>query len=80
MVLLNLQKAFETVDHNILCNKLNLMGVRSTKWFESHFGKRSQLVNIGKHLFRFNSCNLWCASREYFGAFVILVLCQRYGN
>ena len=48
MILLDLQKAFDTVDHKILCNKLQLMGIRSTKWFESYLGNRSQLVNIGK--------------------------------
>ena len=47
-ILLDLQKAFDTVDHKILCNKLQLMGIRSTKWFESYLGNRSQLVNIGK--------------------------------
>ena len=46
MVFLDLQKAFVTVGHNILFNNLKL--VRSTKWFESYLGKRSQLVNIGK--------------------------------
>ncbi len=29
MVLLNSQKAFDTVDHNILCNKLEAMGIGS---------------------------------------------------
>ena len=48
MVLLDLQKAFDAVHHNILCNKMKLMGVRSTKWSESYLGKRSQLVNIVK--------------------------------
>ena len=50
MVLLDLQEAFDTDDHNILCNKLKLMGFRSTKWFESYLGSRSQLVNIGKSI------------------------------
>ena len=48
MILLDLQKAFDTVDHKILCNKLQLMGIRSTKWYESYLGNISQLVNIGK--------------------------------
>ena len=43
MVHLYLQKAIDTADHNILCNRLKL----STKWFESYLGNRSQLVNIG---------------------------------
>ena len=77
MVLLDLQKVFGTVDHNILCNKLKFMGVRSTKWFESYLGNRSQ---YWKNVIRLSSCNLWCPSREHFGAFVILVLCQRHGD
>ena len=48
MLLLDLQKAFDTVDHKILCNKLKLMGIASTKWFESYLSNRSQLVNVGE--------------------------------
>ena len=36
MIMLDLQKAFDTVDHYILCSKLQTMGVKSTKWFESY--------------------------------------------
>ena len=46
MVLLDLQKAFDTVDHNILCEKLIKMGVGSIKWFKSYLECRQQLVNI----------------------------------
>ena len=36
MVLLDLQKAFDTVEHEILCSKLQAMGIRfdSVKWFK----------------------------------------------
>ena len=34
MVLIDLQKAFDTVDHKILCKKLEAMGIDFTKWFE----------------------------------------------
>ena len=40
MVLLDLQKAFDTVDHEILCNKLEAMGINNTKWFKSYLGDR----------------------------------------
>ena len=46
MVLLDLQKAIDTVDHSILCNKLKLMGVDSVEWFESYLGSRKQLVKV----------------------------------
>ena len=58
MVLLDLQNAFDNVDHNILYNRLKLMGVKSTKWINYYLGNRSQLVNIEKNLFRLSSCNL----------------------
>ena len=44
MVLLDLQKAFDTVDHEILCNKLEAMGINFTKWFQSYLGGRQQIV------------------------------------
>ena len=46
MVLLDLQKAFDTVDHNILCEKLRQMGVGSIERFKSYLDLRQQLVNI----------------------------------
>ena len=36
MVLLDLQKAFDTFDHEILCDKLEVMGINVTKWFKSY--------------------------------------------
>ena len=44
MVLLDLQKAFDTVDHDILCNKLEAMGIDFTEWFKSYLGGRKQIV------------------------------------
>ena len=44
MVLLDLQKAFDTVDHEILCDKLEVMGINFTKWFKSYLGGRQQIV------------------------------------
>ena len=44
MVLLDLQKAFDTVDHEILCQKLEVLGVHSIEWFRSYLTNRKQLM------------------------------------
>ena len=48
MALLDLQKAFDTVDHKILLDKLHAMGVSDTSvgWFRSYLCGRSQFVCI----------------------------------
>ncbi len=46
MVLLDLQKAFDTVNHTILCEKLRAMGVGSVEWFSSYLSDRHQFVNV----------------------------------
>ena len=48
MVILDLQNAFDTVNHKILLDKLRAMGVGqiATQWFNSYLSGRQQLVNI----------------------------------
>ncbi len=46
MVLLDLQKAFDTVDHAILCQKLQAIGMESVEWFRSYLTDRKQLVCV----------------------------------
>ena len=45
-VFLDMKKAFDTVDHQILLKKLYLYGIRGNirKWFESYLSDRSQYV------------------------------------
>ena len=47
-VFVDLQKAFNTVDHNILLSKLSHYGIRgvSLNWFRSYLSNRSQFVTI----------------------------------
>ncbi len=41
MVLIDMKKkAFDTVDHNILCHKLQAMGIASVGWFHSYLSGR----------------------------------------
>ena len=49
MVILDLQKAFDTVDHQLLLNKLQALGFNSLSvaWFRSYLTCHEQVVNIG---------------------------------
>ena len=47
MTLIDVQKAFDTVNHEILLEKMNAMGVSSVEWFRSYLSQRSQCVVIG---------------------------------
>ena len=42
------QKAFDTVDHVILCEKLQTMGVSSVNWFSSYLSNRKQQICLNK--------------------------------
>ena len=50
MVLTDLQKAFDTIDHGILPDKMNCLGFSNSKvvWFNSYLTNRSFIVNAGK--------------------------------
>ena len=49
MILLDLQKAFDTIDHDILLKKLSAIGFpnHTIGWFKSHLSNRLFRVNLG---------------------------------
>ena len=49
MVVIDLQKAFDTVNHKILLSKLQALGLDQVaiKWFTSYLENRQQIVQIG---------------------------------
>ena len=50
VLFLDLKKAFDTVDHNILLSKLQLYGIRGTahRWFQSYLKDRKQICKINQ--------------------------------
>ena len=48
MVLIDLQKAFDTVNHSILLDKMGAMGIApsSVSWFRSYLSERAQCVTV----------------------------------
>ena len=48
LVFIDLKKAFDTVDHDILCKKLELYGVqqRELSWFRSYLSNRKQFCRV----------------------------------
>lgn len=50
-IFIDLQKAFDTVNHNILLQKLSHYGIRGSAlhWFESYLTERLQYLSINNH-------------------------------
>lgn len=61
-VFIDLKKAFDTVNHEILLDKLNFYGFRGliNDWFQSYLKNRTQTIQIGEHLSTKLISPLWC--------------------
>ena len=77
MIMLDLQKAFETVDDSILCNKLKVMSIGSVEWIQSYLSDRTQTVQVNDALK--NIENITCGvSQGYWAHFcssVMSIIC-----
>ena len=74
MIMQDLQKAFDTVDHEILCNKLKVMGVRSTKQFQSYLTDSKHKVSANGTDSEF--LNVTCGVLQDIGSSAIPLLCK----
>ena len=75
---LDLSKAFDTIDHNILLHKLEHYGFRGIvqEWFKSYFSNRKKFVS-------YNACDsefkyILCGVPQ--GSMLDPLLCILYGN
>lgn len=61
-------KAFDTVNHNTLIEKIDYYGFRGVAkdWFTSCLTKRYQFVSLGHTVSKLDSDFLWCCSRLSF--------------
>ena len=77
-VFIDLSKAFDTVNHNILLNKLSLYGIKnnSLKWFSSYLSDRKQYVQTS--VFKTTNLNVVCGVPQ--GSILGLLLFILYVN
>ena len=78
MILIDLQKAFDTLDHDILLNKMKYLGFTSKTidWFGSYLKKRNIVVSLEKILSETGILNCGVPQGSILGP----VLCLLYVN
>ena len=68
-IFIDLKKAFDTIDHAILLQRLDHYGIRGTMygWFSSYLLGRSQVTEVDTYL----SSKMWCSPRLRVRPFVL---------
>ena len=64
---LDLPKAFDLVNHNILLEKMNTIGIRGIayKWFQSYLTQRAQKVEITNLNYKTNELSNYLSQEKY---------------
>ena len=75
MLMLDLQKAFDTVNHDILLTKLKCLGLNdiAVSWFHSYLNGRTQVVNVDHSLSSARSISCGVPQRSNLGPLLFLI-------
>ena len=75
LVFIDLKKAFDTVNHDILCQKLNCYGIhqRELLWFESYLSNREQFCRVNGIDSEINSINIGIPQGSCLGPLLFII-------
>ena len=75
MILVDLQKAFDTLDHGVRLKKMKYFGFRASviKWFESYFSNRQLLVCIDNAFSEYGTLKCSVPRGSVFGPLIFLL-------
>ena len=75
MILIDLQKAFDTIDHSILLEKMEIIGFseKTIKWYQSYLSDRTFFVSIEKSLSSAGSLNCGVPQGSILGPLLFLL-------
>ena len=75
MVMIDPQKAFDTVNHSLLSDKLQALGLNnvSVSWFDSYLTNRTQKVDINGTFFQTQDA-LWCTTGFHYGSIAYMLM------
>ena len=75
MIIIDLQKAFNTIDHDVLLQKLYAIGFakRTINWFKSYLSNRSFKVSLGNNFSQHASVSCGVPQDSISGSLLFLI-------
>ena len=82
MILIDLQKAFDTINHDILLKKLSIIGFsdHTVKWFQSYLSNRKFMVNLENSFSEVSSISCGVPQGSILGPLLFLILSIHFGE